>query len=88
LFYRAGTGISGNLTSAKVQTTPRLAILERRTLFPVSGYSTATPHSNYDVSPDGRTFVFVGFNQASRVVIIQNLPALVERLRRGESSVR
>jgi Tol biopolymer transport system component len=88
LFYRAGVGISGTLTAARVQTSPRLAIVERRPLFPVSGYTTGTPHSNYDVSPDGRTFVFVGFNQAARVVIIQNLPALVERLQGAESAVR
>jgi Tol biopolymer transport system component len=88
LFYRAGSGTSGSLTAAMVQTAPRLAITERRTLFPISGFSTATPHSNYDVSPDGRTFVFVGFNQASRVVIIQNLPALVARLSGSSRTTR
>ncbi|HXW04678.1 MAG TPA: hypothetical protein VD833_05560 [Vicinamibacterales bacterium] len=37
------------------------------------------PHTNYDISPDGQTFVFVRRNPASRIVILQNLPALVRR---------
>ena len=68
------------MTAATVSTAPRLAIASRKALFPVAEYSTATPHTNYDVSPDGKTFALVGFNQASRVAIIQNLPGLVRRL--------
>jgi len=37
------------------------------------GQGTSLPHSNYD----GQTVVMVGFNQASRIVAIQNLPALI-----------
>jgi hypothetical protein len=44
------------------------------------GMATAAPHANYDVSPDGRQFVMVGYNQATRIVIIQNLPALIATL--------
>ena len=60
------------MTAATVSTAPRLAIASRKALFPVAEYSTATP--------DGKTFALVGFNQASRVAIIQNLPGLVRRL--------
>ena len=37
-------------------------------------------HANYDVSPDGKTFVMVRRSPAARIVVIQNLPALVRRL--------
>ncbi len=40
-----------------------------------------TPHANYDLSPDGRTFVMVRRSPSTRIMIIQNLPALVERMR-------
>jgi len=42
---------------------------------------TATPHANYDISPDGKTFVMVRLNPASRIMVLQNLPALVAKLR-------
>ena len=77
---RGGTGMKAMMTAATVSTAPRLAIASRKALFPVAEYSTATPHTNYGVSPDGKTFALVGFNQASRVAIIQNLPGLVRRL--------
>jgi serine/threonine-protein kinase len=84
LFYRGGAGSKAMMTAATVSTSPRLAITSRKGLFPVAEYSMATPHSNYAVSPDGKTFALVGFNQAARVVIIQNLPGLVRRLTAGE----
>ncbi|MFN2400669.1 MAG: hypothetical protein ABR543_18840 [Gemmatimonadaceae bacterium] len=40
-------------------------------------------HSNYDVSPDARTFAMVRQNPATRIMVIQNLPALVRQLERG-----
>ena len=84
LFYRAGAGSKAMMTAATVSTSPHLAITSRKALLPVAEYSMATPHSNYGVSPDGKTLVLVGFNQAARVVIIQNLPGLVRRLTAGE----
>jgi hypothetical protein len=38
------------------------------------------PHANYDISPDGEHFVMVRRSPSTRIMIIQNLPALVERL--------
>jgi len=84
LFYRAGEGVGADLVAAEIAFAPGPVVTRRTALFPVTGYATATPHSNYDVSPDGRVFAFVAFNQASRVMIIQNLPALVARLQGGE----
>jgi hypothetical protein len=52
----------------------------RRTLFPVADTVTATPHRNWDVSPDGQSFAMVRFNPATRIMVIQQLPALVARL--------
>ena len=42
---------------------------------------TSTPHANYDVSSDGATFAMVQNNPSTRIMVIQNLPALVAKLR-------
>jgi serine/threonine-protein kinase len=81
LFYRSGAGRGSELMVADIRTEPALAVTSRRALFSVADIATATPHSNYDVSPDGNTFVMVRFNPSSRIMVIQNLPALVRRLR-------
>jgi hypothetical protein len=46
----------------------------------VGDIATATPHRNYDISPDGQLFAMVRYNPSTRVMVIQNLPALVARL--------
>jgi serine/threonine-protein kinase len=81
LFYRAGPGAGTDLVAAAMTFTPALTVTARTRLFSVAGMANGTPHANFDVSPDGQTFVMVGFNPASRIVIIQNLPALMARLR-------
>ena len=83
LFYRASDGTVVNLMMATIQTSPAPSVTSRQKLFPVSDMATATPHSNYDISPDGKTFVMVRLNPASRIMVIQNLPGLVEKLRGG-----
>lgn len=55
-------------------------------LFSVGDIMTSTPHS--DVSPDGRTFAMVRRSPASRIMVIQNLAALVERLRATAGGTR
>jgi Tol biopolymer transport system component len=81
IFYRSGAGGGAKLLAVSVTLTPAFAITARRELFLVSDMASATPHRNYDVSPDGKSFAFVRFNPSTRVVIIQNLPALVASLR-------
>jgi serine/threonine-protein kinase len=81
LFYRSGPGGTSELMVATVETDPALAITARRALFSVADIATSTPHTNYDVSPDGQTFAMVRFNPSTRIMVIQNLPALVRRLR-------
>jgi eukaryotic-like serine/threonine-protein kinase len=84
LFYRTGATATSELLAATVETDPTFAVASRRSLFSVGNIATATPHANYHVSPDGQTFVMVQFNPSSRIMVIQNLPALVEKLRGRE----
>jgi len=80
LFYRSGAGGGSELVTARIQTEPTLTVLSRTRLFAVADVATSIPHGNYDISPDGRTFVMVGLNPSSRITVIQNLPALVRKL--------
>jgi hypothetical protein len=56
------------------------AVESRQSLFSIMDIVTANPHANYDISPDGKTFVMVRRTPATRIMVIQNLPALVRRL--------
>lgn len=87
LFYRS-TDTESQLVAAAVRTTPGFEVVDRRPLFPMHDIVGTNPHTNYDVSPDGRTFVMVRRSPASRVVVIQNLPGLVERLRGAGTAAR
>ena len=46
----------------------------------MDNYDAAQPHSNYDVTPDGRGFAMVRRESSTRLIVIQNLPELVRRL--------
>jgi Tol biopolymer transport system component len=83
LFYRAAGGGHTTLTSATLGMAPALGVTSRKPLFQVDEYDTAQPHSNYDISPDGKYFVMVHRGPIGRIVVIQNLPALVRRLQRA-----
>ena len=73
------------LVAAGIRTSPTLAVTGRKRLFSVGDIVGTNPHANYDVSPDGKTFVMVRRSPAARIMVIQNLPALVRRLQ-GEGS--
>jgi Tol biopolymer transport system component len=81
LFYR-GNDAKGVpvLMRAVVTTSPSLSVTSRQALFSVAEMATASPHRNYDISPDGKTFAMVRYNPATRIIVIQNLPALVRKL--------
>ena len=81
LFYRTGAGLGSELVAASLGPGPAFEVTARLTLFPVADMVTATPHRNYDVSPDGKTFAMVRFNPSTRIMVIQNLPALARALR-------
>jgi Tol biopolymer transport system component len=84
LYYRETKQENPYLVAAKIATTPALAVAGRARLFPIPDIVGTAPHANYDVSPDGKTFVMVRSSPAARVVVIQNLKGLVERLRGGQ----
>ncbi len=86
LFYRETRQGDPYLVAAGIATTPTLAVTSRKSLFPISDIVGTSPHANYDISPDGKTFVMVRSSPAARIVVIQNLPALVRRLRGGQPS--
>jgi serine/threonine-protein kinase len=80
LFYRTGAGAGSQFIAASLELGAAIEVRARRTLFPVADMVTATPHRNWDVSPDGQSFAMVRFNPATRIMVIQQLPALVARL--------
>ena len=88
LFYRGEVDGEPRMVVASVQTAPAFSVTARRPLFSVADMVTATPHRNYDISPDGKTLVMVQRSPATRIMVIQNLPALVARLRGAEGEGR
>ena len=87
LYYRGATSPESRsepaMIVATIATTPTLAVTSRKVLFAGQGIVTSNPHSNFDVSPEGNRFVFARSNPSSRVMVIQNLAAMVERRRAG-----
>ena len=80
LFYRGTGEATPGLIAVSYEIDPEFSVTGRETLFSMAHYVTTNPHRNYDVSPDGRQFVAVKMNPLSRVVVIQNLPGLIEKL--------
>jgi serine/threonine-protein kinase len=82
LFYRGFTAAGQPvLMAVTVRTADDFAVTAREELFSLTEYVGSAPHTNYDVSPGGRSFAMVRRSASTRIMIIQNLPALVERLR-------
>ena len=80
LFYRETKAADPYLVAASIAITPELAVTGRRRLFPIGDIVGTNPHANYDISPDGKTFVMVRRSPAARIMVIQNLPGLVQRM--------
>jgi serine/threonine-protein kinase len=81
LYYRGNSNRGVDLVEAVIRESPSLDVLSRRTLFAGSDMVPATPHANYDISPDGKTFVMVRRSPSTRIVVIQNLPGIVKAMR-------
>ncbi len=82
LFYRSGGGAEPFLTAAAVEAGPSLRVRSRTPLFGVASYEFATPHRNYDVFPDGRSFAMVRQGrpgQQAEIVYLQNVLELMRR---------
>ena len=88
LYYRETTQGDPYLVAAGIRTSPTLAVTGRNRLFAVGDIVGTNPHANYDVSPDGKTFAMVRRSPAARIVVIQNLPALVRRLQGERTASR
>jgi serine/threonine-protein kinase len=84
LFYRSPTKDGTELTAASLRLGSEIVVTDRRRLFDVSDIVSSSPHANYDISPDGRTFVMVRQNPATRIIVLQNMPALFRQLERGQ----
>jgi Tol biopolymer transport system component len=84
LYYRETKQNDPYLVAATITTSPALAVTRRERLFPITDIVATGPHANYDISPDGKTFVMVRRNPSARIVVMQNLPALVARLQGRE----
>jgi hypothetical protein len=80
LFYRAEIDGHVRLVVPTIERTPSLPVTSRHTLFALDEYDAAQPHANYDVSPDGKSFVMIHRAPTGRLTVIQNLPELVHRL--------
>jgi Tol biopolymer transport system component len=80
LLYRSSRGGQVELVAAEIALVPEPHVASRRVLFPVDEYDAATPHANYDITADGRTFVMVRRSPATHLVVIQGLKELVRRL--------
>jgi hypothetical protein len=67
--------------AAALRAEPDLAVMSQQVLFPIDEMVGGQPHANYDISPDGRTFAMVRRSPGSHIVVMQNVPALLRRLR-------
>jgi serine/threonine-protein kinase len=80
LFYRSSSGAGPKLVAATVETGAGFRVAARRELFDVASIEFATPHANYDVFPDGQSFVMVRQGrpgQSAELVYVQNVEALL-----------
>jgi hypothetical protein len=70
------------LVAADVDATSGITFGPRRSLFPIGDIAASSFQANYDISPDGRTFVMVRLAPSGTITVLQNLPGLVERASR------
>ena len=79
LFYRSLGPSEPQLVAARIETGPSPRVVSRTPLFPVTDYEPAVPHPNYDVMPDGRSFVMVRQGRLSQFVYLQHWTGLMEQ---------
>lgn len=80
LYYRDGR----SLIEAELQFAPPLAVRARRALFADAFSPSTMPHANYDVSPDGKEFLFVEVADRPQLVVVRNWMSEV----RGQMTAR
>ncbi len=75
LMYREDAGPGSQLVAALVRTTPAFEVRSRTLLLDIGNFAGAEDHANYDVHPDGGSFVMIRSPQASQIHLIQNWAA-------------
>jgi hypothetical protein len=83
LFYRSLGPRQQQLIAATVENRAEFRVLFRTAPFDVAEYEAATPHANYDVMPDGKSFVMVRMGRLSEFVYLQHW---IEGLERPEAA--
>jgi dipeptidyl aminopeptidase/acylaminoacyl peptidase len=85
IFYRDGR----NLVAASVRATPEFEVTGRQALFGDVYVKRSLPHANYDVSPDGSSFLFLRETSNKEAVMIYNwLPEVQARMRESKQGQR
>jgi len=79
LFYRGTNGRYPVLIAATVSMTGGFTVTSRTGLFPIGDMGQAAPQANYDISPDGQTFVMVRLAQSNEITVLRNLPEIVRK---------
>jgi Tol biopolymer transport system component len=72
LMYREDAGSVHRLIAAAIRTAPTFEVTRRTPLFDATNFIGAIDHANYDVSPDGRSFVMVRGPLGSHIELVQN----------------
>jgi serine/threonine-protein kinase len=80
LFYRGQGDGHVQFVAAAIDRGPPMRVTSRRALFNLDEYDAAQLHANYDVSPDGKSFLMIHRAPTGRLTVLQNLPELVRRL--------
>ncbi|HEX2722815.1 MAG TPA: protein kinase [Gemmatimonadaceae bacterium] len=83
IFYRDGR----NVVAVSFRTAPEFEVTGRRELFPDIYVKRSLPHANYDVSPDGSSFLFLRETSDKEAVVIYNwLPEVRSRLKESREA--
>jgi serine/threonine-protein kinase len=56
---------ASRMIAARIETSPTFGVAELRSMFDASGFTLDAFHQSYDVSPDGRAFIFASPRQLS-----------------------
>jgi serine/threonine-protein kinase len=79
LFYRSLGPGEPQLVAARIETAPAPRVVSRTPLFAVTDFEPASPHANYDVMPDGKSFVMVRQGRLSQFVYLQHWTGLLQQ---------
>lgn len=69
------TPTSTSMVAVRLEFTPEPRVSSRTSLFDASDFTLASPHANYDVTPDG-AFIYVRTIPADEIVYVQHWTAL------------